>query len=682
MSEFDPIKLEKEIRMGMNLVDRDEFNPTIRAVSHIAASTVQKTLGPYAHTTIIDDGTSTHPTKDGWSILQRLRFQDPTHQSIFTMLKNISFRIVDKVGDGTTTAMVTADHFMERMSKWIEEHPDLYLSTRQSDIVDALNNVRDYIIAELKDSAIRIAPDPSEENPTFDDIYNIAFVSSNGNEKLAEIMQAIYRETRNPNMLVDMEGGHSISYEIQKGYRLDCACLMHERYVNTSEHYYNTNHLLHMVFIFDHNVTYQKHAEMIDALNRYAAQKRCIPIFMAPNFDDVMTSVITVNIENQMKKNAQAGHPNAIPGMFVIQIPEMMRELQKNYVYDFAALAGGSLINSTKVRLFTALRHNEKTEDDLEKIHDPLNDLEGYKFSCAQDVINSCGFVIQDAIIGKNFITLQDVNHDNPYYKTRLTQAKEAYAKATAEAAQSPTSYTKALLDATQRLNKLSGALGVIHVGGVTDLERECTKDFVDDTFQACRSAYENGIVPGMNLGTLVAIKRIATRHSLSETEKAVLIILDAAFRMTTYDIMVNKYPQKTIDDPAWEVNIDAAPNHYKWTARELVAYLVDEVDRHNISSYDMVSETAFTDRKPIICNSVSTDIEILYGITSILGMILTSDQYLSVNRMYDKMAAIRQQEAVNEKATINRVNTILSSVDQYLINHPNSKLTDLVKLL
>ena len=54
MNEFDPVKLEKEIRMGMNLVDRNEFNATIRAVSHIAATTVQKTLGPYARTTIID----------------------------------------------------------------------------------------------------------------------------------------------------------------------------------------------------------------------------------------------------------------------------------------------------------------------------------------------------------------------------------------------------------------------------------------------------------------------------------------------------------------------------------------------------------------------------------------------------------------------------------------------------
>ena len=48
--------LLKEIRMGMNLVDRDEFNATISAISHIAADTVKKTLGPYAHTTIIDDG--------------------------------------------------------------------------------------------------------------------------------------------------------------------------------------------------------------------------------------------------------------------------------------------------------------------------------------------------------------------------------------------------------------------------------------------------------------------------------------------------------------------------------------------------------------------------------------------------------------------------------------------------
>lgn len=665
MSEFDPIKMEKEIRMGMNLVDRDEFNATIRAVSHIAAKTVQKTLGPYAHTTIIDDGTSTHPTKDGWSILQRLRFQDPTHQSIFTMLKNISFRIVDKVGDGTTTAMVTADHFMDELSEWLKNQQN---EVRQNDIVNALNDVRDAIINILKGRAVQI--DPKND---FKEIYQIALVSSNGNEKLAKIMQEIYQKTNNPNVLVDMEGGRDISYEIQEGYRLDISCLMHERYINTNERYFSSNGQPHMLFIFDHNVTYQKHAEMINALMVYASQRRCFPVIMAPNYDDVMTSTLSIAIENQIKQMQQKAQGKVMPTMMVIQIPEMMRTLQKEYVNDFAALAGGNLINSTKVKLFNELRHNEKVEDDTEKIRDKANELEGYQFATAQEVVNSCGIVVSNFILGKNFITLQDIDKENPYYQSRLKSAKEAYALAVKNSENSPTSYTKELLDATQRLNKLSGALGVIHVGGVTDLERECNKDFVDDTFQACRSAYENGIVPGMNLGTLCAIDQYLHEEH-SDLQVAVANILDRAFIDTTTDLLSNK---KASD---WYLSDQY--QKVEFTATGLIEGLVNMINEGRCKSYDMVTETIDNGDFPRICNSVSTDIEILYGITSILGMILTSDQYLSVNRMYDKMAAIRQQEAINEKSIRNKVDVILSAVDEYIEKNPDKTVTKLIEVL
>ena len=90
------------------------------------------------------------------------------------------------------------------------------------------------------------------------------------------------------------------------------------------------------------------------------------------------------------------------------------------------------------------------------------------------------------------------------------------------------------------------------------------------------------------------------------------------------------------------------------------------------------------TDNSPIpkVGNSVATDIEILYGVISILGMILTSDQYLSVNRMYDKLAAIRQQEAINEKSTTKQINTILATIDDYMTSHPDSKIGTLLSNL
>jgi chaperonin GroEL len=653
--------------MGMNLIERDEFTATIQAISHIAAETVGRTLGPYAHTTIIDDGNFTYPTKDGWSILQRLRFQDPTHQSIFTMLKNISFRIVDKVGDGTTTAMVTADHFMHHLNDRMNS--GLLKQYRQADIVEALDHVRDLIVKDLQEHCISIAPGPDEENPTYDQIYNVAYISSNGNRQLATIMQEIYQKTGNPNIIIDMDGGKDLSYEIQRGYRLDCSFLMHERYINTSEKYYDTMGNDHMLVIFDHNVSYQKHGEFIQALvDRSVILKKPL-ILMAPYYDDVMASMFTVAVQQQLKD-----HPNTIPGLMVIQIPEMTRGDQRNAVLDLAALANTPITTATKVKIFMEMRHNDKITDETDRINDPVMQLDEYHFATAQALMESCIGSVDDAVIGKNFFRLSRINTESITYKERYAKAKAEFEEAKKEAEKSPTSFTKAFVEASQRLNKLSGALGLIHVGGLTDLERQCLRDSVDDTFLACRSAYENGIVSGLNLGALASIVRVRESYDLTELENEAIDILYQSYRSTTLDIMGNKGQGRL-----WALNgvtsNSGRPEDYQYNAPDVIDEMIDLVIEKPATSYDIVTETVSTEDIPTVCNSVSTDIEILYGITSILGMTLTSDQYMSVSRMYDKTAATRQQEALNQRADALKVQTTLSSLNDWMTKNGDTKL-------
>lgn len=656
----DYSSIEKEIRMGMNLVDRDEFTATINAISHIAAETVKKTLGPYAHTTIIDDGNVVYPTKDGWAVLSRLRFQDPTHNSIYNMLKGISARIVDKVGDGTTTAMVAADHFIESMND-----SSTYTTYRQKDIVDTLNQVKDDIKSELEKIAIQIAPSPDEENPDFQAIYDVAFTSSNGNKKLATIMQEIYQKTKNPNIMVDMDGGTDISYEIQSGYRLDCEHLMHERYINTTERYYSSNHRPHLFCIFDHSVNYQKDGELIQCIMDMADRSGLVPVFMAPYYDDIISVQFSIRVQNFLK-----AHPGYTPNLLVIQIPEFNNKLQKLYMRDFAALAGVPITDATKVKIFMELRHNERVENPEDKIHDSAMEVDSYNFTTAQACMESCVAVVSDFTVGKNFISLANGNFDSVVYKERLAQAKEEYEKATEVMKNSPTSLMKDYLEASQRLNKLSGALGVIHVGGTTDLERQCMRDVVDDTFRACRSAYENGIVPGLNMGTLTVIYTMMNRM-MDKPEGIIfdtLCMLYKAYRDTSLDVLRNK-----------KVNTNWKYGDKNYSEYELLENVCQDLIAHKITGYDMVNEEILTSEIPSVVNSVATDVEILNAIIGILGMILTSDQYLSVNRMYDKSAAIRQQEAMNEMTTKNHINSILTAMDEYAQNHSDS---DVVRMI
>ena len=669
---MEKMTIEQQIRTGMNIVDRDEFTETIKAISHIAATTVRRTLGPYAHTTIIDDGNQIYPTKDGWAVLRRVRLQDPMHQSIYMMLLNISGRIVDKVGDGTTTAMDVADHFIEEVDNNAEH---LMTNYRQRDIVLALNEVRDLVIDDLQANAILIHS--SDANHDFQEIYDIAHVASNSNDSLAKIMQTIYQRTGNPNVLVDMDGGRECSYEIMNGYRLDCSFLMNERYVNTSEGYYKSMDF-HTLVIFDHNVTYSKHADMVDFLIRQSNQMGLPIILMAPYFDDVISSTFTIQVQQCLQKN-----PNTIPGLFIIQIPEMSTTVTRNAVRDFAALSGAMLVSSMKVDIFNKMRHNESVQDETEKIPIKEKSVEEYNFTTAQELLNSCQTVISDFTIGKKFFTIHNTKRDTVIYKQILAEAKADFAAAQAEAATLPTNLTKTLVDASYRLNKLSGALGVIHVGGVTDLERECMRDVVDDTFLACKSAFENGVVSGMNLGAMASIKRVKEvceedlKNTPGEYNKLRTVICDMlydAYRSTTMDIFRNKFHSDEGDWVFCGTEYDSKTKtindtETEYTVTEWIEWLVNQVIKDPSTSYDMVTDcvwhnTGFT---PHICNSVATDVEILNAVISILGMILTSDQYMSVNRMYDKVAAIKQQKALNDEATASKVETIIQTIRQYV---------------
>ena len=49
-----------DIKIGTNVIDGKEYKDTLQAVAEITCEIVMKTLGPYASTTVIDDGSSTY----------------------------------------------------------------------------------------------------------------------------------------------------------------------------------------------------------------------------------------------------------------------------------------------------------------------------------------------------------------------------------------------------------------------------------------------------------------------------------------------------------------------------------------------------------------------------------------------------------------------------------------------
>ena len=90
------------------------------------------------------------------------------------------------------------------------------------------------------------------------------------------------------------------------------------------------------------------------------------------------------------------------------------------------------------------------------------------------------------------------------------------------------------------RIASLTGGVGVIHVGGNTDLEQKELYDRVDDAVCAVRSALQDGILPGAGLALANMSDEYETRAAQDEWQALAFSIITEALRAPARQILVN----------------------------------------------------------------------------------------------------------------------------------------------
>jgi len=121
-----------------------------------------------------------------------------------------------------------------------------------------------------------------------------------------------------------------------------------------------------------------------------------------------------------------------------------------------------------------------------------------------------------------------------------------------------------------ERLAKLSGGVAVIRVGGSTEVEVKERKDRVDDALHATRAAVEEGVLPGVGIALLRALKALEKVQPANADQKAGVEIVRRAIQAPARQIaqnagddgsvVVGKLLEKT--DYAWGYN--AATGEYQ----------------------------------------------------------------------------------------------------------------------
>lgn len=672
-------KLYDDIIADSNIINGKEYRELVCTISQVASDMVSKTLGPYGATTVIDEGTGfTYPSKDGWTCLNKMQFTDPTYNTIYTMLKKISFNSVTTVGDGTTTAMVVANNFMQEIYNNFIPMIEQKTGFRQADFIETMNYVYETIVDKLtKNKNIKHI----DIDGDYSDIYRVAYIATNGNHEFSKLIQEIYQKTNNPNIQITMDKLPKTEYEIQNGYKFESRVLNYPAYINNDSGSIDYKNHPCRIVIFDHNVNFQHHEKIIGALNGIALRDKVEIIILAPYFDDIISSWIDSSVQRMIQNHQR-------PNIMLVQIPTVM-DIHRKTLGDLSVLTNAQIFDEPKVKAFNILLHNQTHKDD-EKISDPMLSLEQYSFESPEEVIHRCLGKVHSILINKSEAFLQDYESivDKVRYNTIIQDAEEDYTSSKKKALKIiGGTLDKEFLFKQMRYIKLKGSTGMIRVGGLSDIQQRCDKDTLDDAILACRSAFENGYVRGMNLEILMILNNMKNHISDRIYESDIIDMLYNAFFNASLQVIMNKYPDNNEkrrivlnNDIVISENNSISNMAFNLCNYEILSTAIS--DEHNYD-YNLRNETMHQDGSWEVINSTATDIEILRAVVNVLTTVITSNQFLSVTHRFDpKVHSERRLEnQMSEEAQLvqNKVN---AAIDALVSNKNFSIISDMIQLI
>ena len=122
-------------------------------------------------------------SKDGRKCLEHILYNNPIELSIQTQLKDIATHVDKEVGDGTTSATILSNAVFKQLcaAEVAGEYKNSTPYTINRDFQKAVTAIQDKIKSHGREF-------------TLEDVYNIAYVSTNGNEEVAENLRDIYAE--------------------------------------------------------------------------------------------------------------------------------------------------------------------------------------------------------------------------------------------------------------------------------------------------------------------------------------------------------------------------------------------------------------------------------------------------------------------------------------------------------
>jgi len=395
------------------------------------ANVVKVTLGPRGRNVVMWKNNKPHSTKDGVTIAQKIRYQNQYHDLGAMLLKQAAERTNALAGDGTTSATVIAQSLINKLMD------DTSYNLRETKV--GIDEAMKYISERLQKSAKQVR---SEQ-----DIYNIAMISTNGDESLSQLITTAFTS-------IGDEGVVTVEYSNSLQDYVDVfSGLKFERGFASS------------MFVTDENKQHVVHKDAVVLLSKqkivslddirevlqFSREKQKPLVIVA----DVTPTVLTALAIN---------HKRQIVQTVVIPLPSF--GLFRNEILDdIAAVTGATIID------------NSKGYDIREANSTMLGNVSSIKVTSDETVIAVDDKErIQDYV--EKLDRVVDVDIENQRLKKRIAQ--------------------------------LTAGVATLFISGMTETQQKEKKDRADDAVNAVKAAIQSGYVEGAGVALVkIAISMI-----------------------------------------------------------------------------------------------------------------------------------------------------------------------------
>lgn len=598
-----------------NIVKKSDLNKVQLKTLNILKEALINSFGPMGSNTLIKRmaGSNTYEsvpnkyTKDGFTIMQNIFFNGPVEAAIKEDILESTRYVVRTVGDGTTSTVILSAIIFAKILGYTDKNGlSLFDKFAPSKIVNTIKE----IVKECSD----VIKDRYKE-PTLDDIYNIALISTNGNEALANAIKEIYKEY-GMQVFIDVSVSSSVdSYtKAYDGMTLDSG-FDDPCYINVNGKQYSSIKDA-KIYAFRDPIDTPEMTALFDAI----ISKNVIKPLVELN-SKISKGKQPTNVQPYVPTVILAPRISSDMSNYLVQLVEMIRKAPTNdskppfviisNIYNMDQYE--DIVYMTGARYITKYIDPDIQKRDIEKGLAPTPETVDM-FAGGAEV------VITDANKTKFIKPAQMFKADGTY--SDIYNQHMAYLTDTLNEAYNTGKDANVTGNLKRRINSLKSNMVEYFVGGITVADRDSDRFLIEDAVLNCRSAATKGVGYGANFEGLRAINKlldILLNDAIPDdetinTDYILKLILTRIIRDAYYNLATILYGTSIKDNE--KVN----------------KIINDSLLEENDCPYNI--RTELFDKK--VLSSLDTDIIVLETIAKILSIVVTANQALIPSPQYN----------------------------------------------